>query len=763
MEAHPLARPINVIQELAITKSLLADIKPYPANAVAWEDVDYLEFQSPMKVPPGTYDLREYDAWERYQEPRIVMVRGPMDDTLMRVAVSRELPVDMVYDRINQHLKNTWPWRQLEHIEVYDHSLWTAYASPTYQGEQEESEEENYMSPEVEETFAADETYVYNDHYVIDGNYGTDQYVPEETYVHKGAKKKGKRSLGSKSSKEGRTWRREPWHCQPSHEDSMDTDPTYCVNSFATAQVETETNDQDFEDEHYETGQPGVDSMAERVKEVIKQKRTQCLRGGMKNAASQTEFTVGPRAPTPAINPQILLEPKEYEDVESTQIVVVEVPATTKRTIMTQVPLTYTVDDCLQKVARELRVLVDQCVLQSAGPASEVIPECGEAPVPIPPTSASSMRMIMVSWSTCPDRQTTYYPRLWTVHDLVSYLGRHLLQERDVVAYQHGVILHPELRLYQLKESHVVLHDVPRVVLRGGARHQRHPVGGEQVLRQAMQNGALEKAIQSCPTIDERLGRTILRAEARTTTSILNARSDLQVKHIMVAALKKAGLIAQARELEAQPAHQHQPQQQPQQPRPEQEDPREEHPAAHEEQQNTEAEHQQMHHQPDVQQLIDAVRVATERIRTMECAMQQMAILHHTQYVAAMRYDLTPLIHALNVEQKKWDKQVQDIHASIEAMNTRLRMWETTFLPTVMDRLAEIDPPPCTPTTPTSLRPMEVERTEEDQRTSTPTVPYTSEPSTSPIVDAARERSLQACCARVAQASRPALRPFARP
>ena len=143
--------------------------------------------------------------------------------------------------------------------------------------------------------------------------------------------------------------------------------------------------------------------------------------------------------------------------------------------------------------------------------------------------------------------------------------------------------------------------------------------------------------------------------------------------------------------------------------------------------------------------------------------MQQMAILHHTQYVAAMRYDLTPLIHALNVEQKKWDKQVQDIHASIEAMNTRLRMWETTFLPTVMDRLAEIDPPPCTPTTPTSLRPMEVERTEEDQRTSSPpTVPYTSEPSTSPNVDAARERSLQACCARVAQASRPALRPFAR-
>ena len=187
---------------------------------------------------------------------------------------------------------------------------------------------------------------------------------------------------------------------------------------------------------------------------------------------------------------------------------------------------------------------------------------------------------------------------------------------------------------------------------RGGARNARQPQQTSEIaLRQAMQTSALQKIAEACPGVDERTARTLLRSEARTTTSLLNARSHQQVKHIMVAALKRAGLSTIAREVEEMRDGS------PNQTREEQQ-----HQQQHDTQHNDEHHEEHQPSQPsndsmtqrdrEIQKIYAMIEESAHKVQTMEAVMAQMTTLLHTQYVAAMRFDLTPLILAMQANQQ---------------------------------------------------------------------------------------------------------------
>ena len=82
---------------------------------------------------------------------------------------------------------------------------------------------------------------------------------------------------------------------------------------------------------------------------------------------------------------------------------------------------------------------------------------------------------------------------------------------------------------------------------RGGARQQRR-LDQEMLQRQAMISWAHTKMIDYCPSIDDRLLKTILKD--RTVSAILHSRSEAQVVHVTIAALRGNGLPEQAQRLE---------------------------------------------------------------------------------------------------------------------------------------------------------------------------------------------------------------------
>ena len=72
---------------------------------------------------------------------------------------------------------------------------------------------------------------------------------------------------------------------------------------------------------------------------------------------------------------------------------------------------------------------------------------------------------------------------------------------------------------------------------------------------------SLSAMMHACPSVDSKLLKTLLR-ETRMVTAILHSRSAIQVVHVVVAALKRAGLTAMAVSLESTPPlgtqqHQH--------------------------------------------------------------------------------------------------------------------------------------------------------------------------------------------------------------
>ena len=63
---------------------------------------------------------------------------------------------------------------------------------------------------------------------------------------------------------------------------------------------------------------------------------------------------------------------------------------------------------------------------------------------------------------------------------------------------------------------------------------------------------AQQRVQDHVPTMDDRLMKLILKGDPRTVGSILNNRSSIQICHVVVAALKRAGLGGKAADLEGQ-------------------------------------------------------------------------------------------------------------------------------------------------------------------------------------------------------------------
>ena len=76
---------------------------------------------------------------------------------------------------------------------------------------------------------------------------------------------------------------------------------------------------------------------------------------------------------------------------------------------------------------------------------------------------------------------------------------------------------------------------------RGGARRSRLDPNAP---RTAMITWAMEKATEHCPGLLPATISTLLRAESRTTTAVLNSKSQHQAREILSAALRRAGIQA---------------------------------------------------------------------------------------------------------------------------------------------------------------------------------------------------------------------------
>ena len=86
---------------------------------------------------------------------------------------------------------------------------------------------------------------------------------------------------------------------------------------------------------------------------------------------------------------------------------------------------------------------------------------------------------------------------------------------------------------------------------RGGGKHARpRPEATSDAAKRQTMNGWAEERIRDhVPMMDDRLVRTLLRSEGRITPAVLQAKSAIQVRHVVIAALKRAGLHDQAKTL----------------------------------------------------------------------------------------------------------------------------------------------------------------------------------------------------------------------
>ena len=222
---------------------------------------------------------------------------------------------------------------------------------------------------------------------------------------------------------------------------------------------------------------------------------------------------------------------------------------------------------------------------------------------------------------------------------------------------------------------------------RGGARQQRG-MGLEAMQKQQMATWALTRCHECCPTVESKLLKTLLR-ESRMVSAVLHSRSTIQVVHVVIAALKRAGLTALAIALESQ------------QPTGGRGD---NHEGYHEINENDYGDgdhnnrqqpevHEAAEYSPVTEPRPDSMPVAAQHvIDDIHHSIEQMKILHQHQYAAAMRYDLVPIIQQMQVLHQDVTTLMQQLQHQIHGMNQRIAMWETTFLPAVFERMQEIQP-----------------------------------------------------------------------
>ena len=233
--------------------------------------------------------------------------------------------------------------------------------------------------------------------------------------------------------------------------------------------------------------------------------------------------------------------------------------------------------------------------------------------------------------------------------------------------------------------------------LRGGARQQRG-FGLEAMQKQQMATWALTRSHDACPSVDSKLLKALLR-ESRMVSAVLHSRSDVQVIHVVIAAMKRVGLTSMALALEASsPMSQGHGEAQNQTENENEEEDNQQHEIPHGDlpRANLPAP------PPLLREMWTLTHINAEShqqhqrlqhmIQDIHLRIQQMTILHQHQYEAAMRFDLVPLIHQMQQIHGEISQALHYFNLEMQKFDQRMGMWETTFLPAVFERMQEIQP-----------------------------------------------------------------------
>ena len=417
-------------------------------------------------------------------------------------------------------------------------------------------------------------------------------------------------------------------------------------------------------------------------------------RGGAHTQQSMAQEVTGDR---PSLPQELLrdLEGEAANDVP-TQIVLVKIPPTQERIVLLRMPLHLTVQEAGDRAEQQFHMPKGSCKIQSAAPTGALLPN---VPVPraIPPTCAAAMRMLKISKPTA-ETETVYMPKLWNVETLKNYY-KEMTGDMNICIKQRGRELSPERRLADLHGDDTQLCDGSHEgAVRGGARSPR-PQDSHQQRRQEMQGWALQRLQENLPSLDSKLMKTLLKAENRTVSAVLNARSPMQLVHIASAALKRASLYDRATALE-QHVKTHglnKPQQE-----------------AEDVETKSEAPLQPMAGQdlppPTSAQpsnlASNEIETIQQDVKNIVAAIQQMQILLQHQYMAAFNYDITPIVMQVDALQRVTTDSLRKNTETIAEIQHKVTQWEETYLPAIMDRLQQIHPLPTTPPPSESDQPM---------------------------------------------------------
>ena len=234
------------------------------------------------------------------------------------------------------------------------------------------------------------------------------------------------------------------------------------------------------------------------------------------------------------------------------------------------------------------------------------------------------------------------------IEELTCNEGNEVFEELKCVSESY------EMRgLYTIEEYETLMFDY---LMRGGMRNRQNVTDP----RVAMHAWAFQRVSREFPSINAATLNILLRAEARTVTAVLNSRSTMQLASVIDAALRRAGLP-------------------PMQPTPQQ-------------QQENEQDQAQ---QQDADQQEPRTAPTTEQPAYMDLHLQQtlqqqvylaQQILHTTMQQPTSQ-DFINLIATMQVQASAQARAVQQLAEVVAALESRMQMWETTFLREVIDRL----------------------------------------------------------------------------
>ena len=238
---------------------------------------------------------------------------------------------------------------------------------------------------------------------------------------------------------------------------------------------------------------------------------------------------------------------------------------------------------------------------------------------------------------------------------------------------------------------------------RGGGRGGQQ-ADSEATQRQYMSTWALDKCQKACPEVSLRLAKTLMR-EWRLVNAINNSRSKVQIRHAVIAALKRASLEQLALQMEAghndlgQELDQNDGQQH----------------ATHEVPAGTASHHEASVPQQPVsqvqgevrqlqQQLNDQIATMTPSLNDLRQDMQwvQNALVHTHALVQCQNMTYMPQqvgvqLQTISASQVQISDAVQMLQTIVSHLDRRMTVWENNYLPAMFERMAEIQPIPATP------------------------------------------------------------------